>query len=172
MNRLLNLHIDQLSFWFGFIIGIFSWWLISKIGSSRLFFNNISQTLVHLFRQISQSNTDRLYRKATLVHTQMNHITSSLFLLDDIAIKPKILAPPVRLEPGVLPPAEDITYQTIPYTPDWPQLASGFGAPKLTLEEALSGGGNLILQGEMGSGKSTALCQLASDMAPNRTNTD
>lgn len=167
-----NIHINNISFWLGFILGIFAWWLISKIQTNRLLLNNPAQKIVQLFHQRSQSNIEKLYREAILDHTQRNHIASSLFPLDDIVLKPKIIAPRITLEPEVSPFVEDITYQTIPYTLDWPHLSSVFGAPTLTLEEALSGGANLILLGEMGSGKSTALSQLAADLILNRTSTD
>jgi HEAT repeat protein len=172
MVRFLNIHIDKLLFWYGFILGIFFWWLISKISTNRLLFKNAARNIVQLFRQKFQSNFEKLYREALLGHSQRNHIASSLFPLDDIALKPKIIAPPITIESKGLALVEDITNQTIPYTLDWPHLASVYGAPKLTLEEALSGGSNLILLGEMGSGKSTALFQLASDLTLNRASTD
>jgi HEAT repeat protein len=54
----------------------------------------------------------------------------------------------------------DILSQTIPYLPDWPELAARYSCRTLSLSEALSSGANLILTGGPGSGKSVALAHL------------
>jgi HEAT repeat protein len=57
---------------------------------------------------------------------------------------------------------EDIISQTLPYMPEWPELAAIYRAPTLELVEAVTGGGNVVIVGAAGSGKTIALAHLAS----------
>ena len=49
----------------------------------------------------------------------------------------------------------------LPYLPDWPAIPVLYGAPTVSLVEAMQNGANLCLLGEPGIGKSTALAYLA-----------
>jgi HEAT repeat protein len=77
------------------------------------------------------------------------------------------MAPLPHVEPGGPLTTEDAVTQTLPYMPGWPELAAIYNAPTLTLPQALSGGSNLVLIGQPGTGKTTALAHLAS-LAANR----
>ncbi len=90
------------------------------------------------------------------------HLAASLFPLDDILIEPLLIAPPPSIEPGVPPIPEDIISQTVPYLPAWPELAAIYRTATLTLPQALQGGGNLVIIGQPGIGKTVALAHLAS----------
>ncbi len=57
---------------------------------------------------------------------------------------------------------EDIISQTLPYMPAWPEPAAIYGAPTLSLSQALSGGSHLVIVGAAGAGKTVALAHLAS----------
>jgi HEAT repeat protein len=90
------------------------------------------------------------------------HLASSLFPLDDILEEPRLIAPPAWVEPGVTGIQEDIISQTLPYMPDWPELAAIYRAPTLELVEAVTGGGNVVIVGAAGTGKTVTLAHLAS----------
>jgi HEAT repeat protein len=90
------------------------------------------------------------------------HLAASLFSLDEILQEPRLIAPPAQVEPGVIGIPEDIISQTLPYMPAWPELAAVYGAPTLSLTEALSGGSHLVIVGAAGVGKTVALAHLAS----------
>ena len=94
------------------------------------------------------------------------HLASSLFSLDDILQEPRLIAPPARVEPGVVGIQEDIISQTLPYIPAWPELAAIYRAPTIGVAEALEGGSNIVIVGAAGMGKTVALAHLAS-MAAN-----
>ncbi len=104
-------------------------------------------------------------RNDVIRHAQKNHFASQLFSLDEIVIPPRLLAPPALVEPGVQPPYLDITEQIIPYMPDAPELASFYGAPTLTMMQALRGSTHLAILGFPGSGKTIALSYLAIQIA-------
>jgi len=61
------------------------------------------------------------HRRITLRHAQGMHLAASLFSLDEILQEPRLMAPPARVEPGVIGLQEDIISQTLPYMPAWLQ---------------------------------------------------
>ncbi len=160
MNDFLR-HFDRLSFWLGFLTASLFWFLVSRA-------RPMIERLIDSIRAQSKTNrqertqTDEIrLSNDTLLYAQGWHIASPLFSLDEILVPPRLLAPvvpPMAYEP---PPSEDITDWAIPEMPDWPELASFYGAPWLTLLEALQGGANLAIIGQPGSGKTVALASLA-----------
>ncbi|HLA08804.1 MAG TPA: HEAT repeat domain-containing protein [Anaerolineales bacterium] len=106
------------------------------------------------------------HRRITLRHAQGMHLAASLFSLDEILQEPRLMAPPARVEPGVIGLQEDIISQTLPYMPAWPEMAGIYRAPTLSLAESVSGGANVVIVGAAGAGKTVALAHLAS-MAAN-----
>jgi HEAT repeat protein len=90
------------------------------------------------------------------------HLAAPLFPLDEILQKPRLIAPPIQVEPGMTGIQEDIISQTLPYMPEWPELAAIYRAPTLELVEAITGGGNVVIVGAAGTGKTVALANLAS----------
>ncbi len=104
----------------------------------------------------------------TLRRAQGLHLAASLFPLDDVLQEPRLISPPARMEPGDPPLTTDVVTLTVPYLPAWPDLAAIYHAPTLTLEQALSGGTNLVIIGQPGIGKTVALAHLAS-LAANRS---
>ena len=98
---------------------------------------------------------------------QEQHLSASLFSLDEIVIEPKVLSPVIQYPSSIeLAPTDSVSL-TIPYMPDWPELAAVFNGSTMSLIEALQGGANIILTGHPGSGKTVALAWLASRIARN-----
>jgi HEAT repeat protein len=155
-----NLAIDQISFWIGFVAGALGLWLLRKLLPTLPDLMKIVRSRSGKARaSIIPNNTERL-RQETLRFVQGMHLASALFALDEILIEPRILTFPQPVQPAEENPPTDIFSQTIPYSPDWPELATRYSAPTLSLSEALSAGANLILTGGPGTGKSTALAHL------------
>jgi len=107
------------------------------------------------------------HRRITLRTAQSMHLAAPLFALNEIIETPRLIAPPPRVEPGTELITEDIVTLTVPYMPSWPELAAIYQAPTLSLSQALSGGINLVITGQPGTGKTVALAYLAS-LAANR----
>jgi HEAT repeat protein len=155
-----NLALDQISFWIGFVAGALGLWLLSKlVPALPSFAGNIRNRSGKARSSLISGNAERL-RQETLRYVQGIHLASPLFALDEILIEPRVLAPPPQAQPNEDNPTEDILNHTIPYLPDWPELAARYSAHTLSLSEALSAGANLILIGGPGSGKSIALAHL------------
>src|SRR5687768_2024708 len=154
------------SFFVGFIVGIVFVWLI---GRARPLLQQMRESWKEQ-RQVAQTRRttglEDNHRRLTLRRAQGMHLAASLFSLDEILQEPRLIAPPARVEPGVIGIPEDIISQTLPYMPAWPELAAIYRAPTLGVTEAITGGANIVIVGAAGMGKTVALAHLAS-MAAN-----
>ncbi len=163
-----SLSIDPLSFFFGFVIATIFWWMVSR---ARPLWKEMGENLTAR-REQSQSrrasNLEENHRRVTLRRAQGMHLAAPLFSLDEILQEPRLMAPPVRVEPGGPVGSEDSTTLTLPYMPAWPELAAVYDAPTLAIADAMAGGMNLVLIGQPGIGKTVALAHLAT-LAANRS---
>jgi HEAT repeat protein len=100
------------------------------------------------------------YRREIESRAQGTHLARALFLLEDIAVVPRVLAPPFPADPVRADPRPEDTLAVLPNLPDWVTLAGIYRTASLSLARALSTGPNLLLTGEPGSGKTTALAYL------------
>lgn len=160
--------LDPASFLIGFITASVFWWIVAR---TRPLWKEIRENLKHRQEatQISHvSSVEENHRRDTLRRAQGMHLATTLFALDEILQEPRLLAPPPRVEPGGAIATEDTVTLTLPYMPAWPELAAVYDAPTLSLGEALSGGMNLVIIGQPGTGKTVALAHLAT-LAANRS---
>ena len=154
--------LDPLSFGVGFIVGIVFTWLLSRI---RPLYQQWREGLKEQREAAKVRRTTGLednHRRLTLRKAQGMHLAASLFSLNEILQEPCLVAPPARVEPGVIGIQEDIISQTLPYMPAWPELAAIYRASSISLTEALAGGSNIVIVGAAGTGKTVALAHLAS----------
>lgn len=164
-------NIDQLSFWLGFVAASLFWWLISRLRPLIPALRERIKRLIHYIRERNLSGANTYIRRETIRIAQRWHLASNLFPLDDLLVQPGLLAPPYIAFPDSQPKSEPLCEQIIPYLPDWPQIPSCFGYPRLTLAEALSKGRSIAVIGQPGSGKSVCLAHLASQIARRETAT-
>jgi hypothetical protein len=159
--------IDAFSFLLGFILSALISWIISILRPT--FRQIIANARLRRAEKKAKASTfnavEERYRQMLLLKAQGMHLAAPLFSLDEILIPPLLLAPPPYLEPGAPPYIEDITDETVPYLPSWPELAAIYSAPTMTLSEALSGNSDIILVGHPGMGKTVTLANLASSLA-------
>jgi len=155
---------DQISYLLGLLTGALLTWLLGKLGPllTRAFTAIKKQSQIS--RQARRLGDEIRLANDILRVSQSWHLASQLFSLDEIVIPPRVLAPPIPPMAFEPPPSEDITDWAIPYLNDWPELASYYGAPSLSLAEALSGNANLIVTGQPGAGKTVALVHLATQI--------
>jgi HEAT repeat protein len=154
-------------FWLGFLSGVLVAWIFSRlIVYIPAVIRDLRKKFVGVRENFSISSEVRL-RTDIYRYAQKQHIASSLFSLDEIAIIPKVLTPLIQAPQFIEIPPTDSVSLTIPYTPDWPEMAAVYNGSTMTLIEALQGGANILLGGHPGCGKSFALAWLASVMARN-----
>jgi len=154
-----------LAFAIGYILGIVSVFLY---GRARPLLDQIRENAKTRREEAKARRTSGLednHRRLTLRRAQGMHLAAPLFALDDVLQEPRLIAPPAQVEPGVTGIHEDIISQTLPYMPDWPELAAIYRAPTLGIVEAITGEGNVVIVGAAGTGKTVALAHLASQAA-------
>jgi len=160
--------IDPLSFLIGLLIASAIWWAVTR---ARPLWKEVRENWTER-RESAQlrrtSSVEENHRRITLRRAQGMHLAAPLFALDEILVEPLLMAPPQTVEPGGTPAMEDVVSQTLPYLPAWPELAAAYRPAAMTLDQALSGGSNVVLIGQPGIGKTVALAHLAS-LAANRT---
>ena len=166
MFRFPNFRFDFISFWIGFIAASLFWWLFSQAKSWYPKFKESIDLRIKASRDKNFSSIDLQLRQNTLRRAQRLHLAQAFFSLDEIIIKPYLLAPPLYLvKPGDLTASETVADQIIPYLPDCPELTAQFPVSRLTLPEALSNGTNIAIIGHPGSGKTVIMADFASKLA-------
>jgi HEAT repeat protein len=158
----IDFHLYPFSLLVGFIIGIVFYWLA---GHARPLLSQVRES-AKVRREEAQkrrsSGLEDNHRRLTLRRAQGMHMAAPLFALDEILQEPRLIAPPVQVQPGMVGIQEDVISQTLPYMPAWPELAAIYRAPSLSMAETVTGGGNVVIVGAAGMGKTVALAHLAS----------
>ena len=157
--------VDAISFALGFIAASLFWWLVGRAQPLLAEISQSSKQQREESRARRTSSVEENHRRTTLRRAQGMHLAAPLFSLDEVLQEPRVMAPPPHIEPGGPIAAEDAVTQTLPYLPGWPELAAIYNAPSLTIPQALSGGRNIVLIGQPGSGKTVAIAHLASLVA-------
>jgi HEAT repeat protein len=167
MDFLRNLRIERTSFWIGFIAGMLFLWLLSSLRRFIPFATKAIKKQIQIARENAAAGVIARLRNDVFIYAQHQHLAAAFSALDDILIQPRVLAPPSlsHIAESGETTRTDITSLTLPYMPDWPEICSLYGAPTLTLVDALQGDANLILMGNPGSGRTVSLAHLASLLA-------
>ncbi len=162
------MNFDLLSFLLGTATGFLLWWGYSSIKKgiprARSFFVEWSQS------QQAKTSTliEEKIRKNTFHRTQKTHLAHNLFALNDILITPKILPPIKNILNQQNHPPFSPTDRMIPFTPDFPELASALPVSKICILDAISNRANCVLVAPPGSGKSVTLAHLVSQLCENQ----
>src|SRR5215211_4867382 len=154
--------IEFLYFAAGFAAGILFTWLLARVRPLLTQVRENAKDQREAAKLRRTSGLEDNHRRITLRRAQGMHLAASLFSLDEILQDPRLIAPPARVEPGVIGIQEDIISQTLPYMPAWPELAAIYRAPTIGVTEAIAGGSNIVIVGAAGMGKTVALAHLAS----------
>jgi HEAT repeat protein len=160
-----NLRLDSISFWAGFVASTLLWLLLRILRPALRKGWEFLKTTVQSARQGLLTNTEQRHRVDTIKHVQGLHLAAPLFSLDEVLITPRLMAPPVIVDPDLPPPYEDTVSTTIPFTPDWPELAAIYATNSLDVFDVLSGSSNIAIIGKPGIGKTTILAYIATKIA-------
>jgi len=167
INFLQKIPITPTIFILGLFVGVLVTWILTRL------LKRIPKSLKTAHRKYGSvrenfsSGTEVRLRNDIYHFAQKQHLAASLYSLNEIAIEPKVLTPLIQAPKSIeLTPTDSVSL-TIPYTPDWPELAAVYKGSTMTLLEALQGESNIILAGHPGSGKSVALAWLSACIARN-----
>jgi HEAT repeat protein len=160
-----NFHIEFRSFWLGFLSGVLTLAIVLRLRVMLPdFISWMKKGFQSLHLRMTRTTEHRL-RKDIIQHTQQWHLAASLFSLDEVVIEPRLMYPILRADVSQEEIYLDITSEVFPHMAEWPELASCYGAPTFSMAGALTGGANIVIVGQPGSGKSTALAYLACQLA-------
>lgn len=161
LEVLRNLRLDALSFWLGFLAGLLVLFFLRLLRGplERL---REAMTAQRVESELERNLVYEIRLGNDLLHeAQSWHLAAPLFSLDEVLHPPRLLAPPAAPAAYGEQPHPDITDWAIPYLPEWPELASLYNSPGLSLAEALSGENPIAVIGQPGSGKTVTLASLA-----------
>ena len=108
-------------------------WILSK---SRFYLPAILKLIKRTVRAIRENlstGTEQRYRLEIIRYTQRQHLSSSMFSLDEIIIEPTVMVRPVQVSFDNQSLPIDTVNLTIPYIPDWPELGATYQTPKIAL---------------------------------------
>lgn len=131
---------------------------------NRWLINAAGNALEMLRSNLSSRAIDR-YQMELVGRAETLHLARPIFALDEILLTPRVLAPAAPTDPTHPEGAHYGTLAVVPNLPDVSYLSGVFVAPSMTVVQALATGANLLLTGELGSGKTTALAYLAVRLA-------
>lgn len=154
-----NWRFDSLSFLVGFaaaaLVALFLFAQRKRIAAAR---DGIRAGVGNL-RDSLTAGVDRRYRESLIRYLQSAHLAGSALALDSIFVPVRLLAPDPLPEVGE--PPESRAADVVPNLPDWPFLPAQFGAPTLSVDEALQAGVPVVVLGRPGAGKTTLLAHQA-----------
>jgi hypothetical protein len=133
MEFLNNLRIDRTSFWIGFVAGMLFLFILSSLRRFIPFIIKSIRKQIQIARERAAADVLSRLRHDVYVYAQHQHLAAALFPLENILIQPRLLAPPLmtNMLEGEEAYKADVTNLTIPYMPDFPELAHLYGAPTL-----------------------------------------
>jgi len=155
---------DTISFFIGMAVATVIWWVMvwARPMLEQILEANRARQKERELK--ASSGMEEVIRKIVYKQTQGLHLTASLFALDEIIEPARLLAPPILSEPTGTTSHQEIVEHALPYLPNYPEVGTTYGAPTLTIAEALSGGMHLVITGQPGTGKTSALAHLAAQI--------
>jgi len=105
------------------------------------------------------------YQVELISRAESLHLARPIFALDEVLINPQILVPPPPTDPIPSEPLPTDSLSVVPNLPDLNFLSGVYAAHTLSIPDAMREGVDLLLTGEPGSGRSTALAYLAIRLA-------
>jgi hypothetical protein len=164
-NLLARFQFQWASFLLGLAAGMLLFWLLQRFQPAlRRVFGSLRARFTNLRKGFTGSVESRFRLEAYHLYAT-NHLADPLFSMAQVAIPPRLTAPPPPVLPGEALPPETITDMAVPYLPDLPEVGGLFQIKTLTIQQAMSRGANLLLFGPAGSGRTFAMSSLAGNVA-------
>ncbi|MFQ5942359.1 MAG: NACHT domain-containing protein [Anaerolineales bacterium] len=160
-----GIRFDFEEFILGIVAGILLGLLLGRLKPSFAWvLDRIKEQLKTLRSGLTSRAIDR-YQVELISRAETMHLARAILALDEILIPPRVLVPPTPsyASDDEGPPSD--TLGVVPNLPDFTYLSGVYVANTLSLSVALSNGTDLMLTGEPGSGRSTALAYLAIRLA-------
>ena len=160
-----GIRFDIEEFIVGIVAGILFGLLLARFKPTFAWgLSKIREQLKSLGSGLTTRAIDR-YQLELISRAETMHLARAILALDEILVPPRVLVPPAPTDPASDDTPPQDTVGVVPNLPDFTFLSGVYVAHTLSLGRALSGGTDLMLTGEPGSGRSTALAYLAIRLA-------
>lgn len=167
-----QLRFDFVSFLAGFAAASIIWWIVWRLRKNWAQIRKTVSTQAGALRKKGLIEVEAYINQAAYRRAQRLHIAANLFPLEDILVPPMVVTPPAAPDSNGTLPETGVLDQVIPYMPDWPEMASEYGFYLLPLSEVASQRADLALIGRPGSGKTTALAHLTTEIVQKQVRDD
>lgn len=146
----------------GILLGIVL--LIILFNLFQFFTKGRFQARIRLSSEQQDNLKELVLRKFLLRKVQSLHLGADLFPLSSIYIEQKLLSHPYFADYNENLEEEPLFFRQAISISDAPDLAAGYPLPTLSLEEAISKNKNIAVSGQIGTGKTTCLAHLVSNI--------
>ncbi len=127
---------------------------------------------VDRFREGARSSAERSRARATRTSTgrfvydilnlaQSSHMAGKEIDLSEILIEPRFYTAPELIEPVAEDDVVQEVFYVVPRVPDYPYLGAAYNLEHIGIEQLSAGDSSLVLVGEPGSGRTTAMMAIA-----------
>jgi len=161
MLRFLNFNFDLISLLIGAIGASMIWLLVGGITRAGRLMKSTYKESKTTVNTKKQQNIQDAYFQMVFNKAQRHHLAYELFALEEILVEPRVLVPPPNIDPTNPVFPESLISNIVPLPLEFPEILSQYPIPTFSLPEAIQNGGNYVLIGQAGWGKSTALASLA-----------
>jgi HEAT repeat protein len=164
LNWLANIfgwRFDWPEFMLGILFGLLVAWGIRRALPSLLEATTWTKQRAQTVSEGFTAGAKDRYREELVRRVETLHLARAILALEEIVVPPRLLAPPASSDPQHTEPQHEGSLAVLPNLPESNVLSGIYRAPTLSLSEALADGPHILITGEPGSGKSTALAYLA-----------
>jgi HEAT repeat protein len=152
---------DIQEFIFGLILGLF---LVSIIRRTKpaffTFYEWIKNRGKAALESLTSSSEEPYYEELQFRLNSL-HLANPLFPFRSILIQPRLLLPTPPTDPTQIEQSEEVYHTILPALPDWNTLEAIYQTPTIPISHLLKSGENVLITGDLGSGKTSALIYLA-----------
>ncbi|MCU0481937.1 MAG: hypothetical protein MUE54_12125 [Anaerolineae bacterium] len=111
-------------------------------------------------QEYAKRTADSRYINDLIKYIQKDHLAGDYLPLSELIIEPKFIPAPPLLAPHDEELVRDV-FHVVPIVPDYPYLHAPYNTPTMSIAELNNGTKAIMLLGEAGSGRTTALHAIA-----------
>ncbi|MDX1601122.1 MAG: HEAT repeat domain-containing protein [Anaerolineales bacterium] len=167
-----GMRFDLPEFAVGVLTGVVLLLVLRRLTPISDFVIGLVRDVVQRLREGFTAGAQDRYRSELIQRAETMHAAGSYLALREIVIPPRVLAPPPTSDPQSTNSYDAGALGVLPNLPDTTYLAAVYGAPSLLLTDAVLQGSDILLCGNLGTGKTTALAYLALEAAHGRLEQD
>jgi len=152
---------DFQEFIFGLVLGFLLISIVRRIKPAFFTFFEWIRNRGKVVLESLTSSSEEPYYEELQFRLDNLHLANPLFPFRTILIPPRLLLPTPATDPTQVVQSDELYHSILPALPDWNALESVYQTPSVPITHLLKSGENVLITGELGSGKTSALIYLA-----------